>query len=100
MNWVILGLGLFSFNLQSELISLDFLLSQIAACLSVVWIYDYLAKHAPPQINQKKQLDKDNEQYDSHTNPCTIYVRISYQHQLSVPKSAMSNPWPSWRFSL
>jgi len=22
----------------------------------------------------------DNEQYDSHTNPCTISVRISYQH--------------------
>ena len=24
----------------------------------------------------------DNQQYDSHTNPCTGYIRISYQHQL------------------
>jgi len=26
----------------------------------------------------------DNEQYDSHTNPCTVYVRMSYQPQLRV----------------
>ena len=39
-------------------------------------------------MNQKKQID--NEQYDSHTNPCTVYVRISYQHQLSVAQPVMS----------
>jgi len=28
----------------------------------------------------------DNDQYDSHTSFCTVYVRIafSYQHQLNV----------------
>jgi len=35
-----------------------------------------LAKHALPQTNQKRFRQIDNEQYDSHTNPRTVYVTI------------------------
>jgi len=42
-------------------------------------------KRALHQIKPKETIRQtDNKHYDSHTNPCTIYVRISYQHQLSV----------------
>jgi len=37
------------------------------------------AKHAVPlSLNQKRFRQIDNEQHDSHTDPCTGYVRILY----------------------
>jgi len=44
------------------------------------------AKHAPA-LNQKRFRQIDNEQHNSHTDPCTGYVRILYQYQLSVTYS-------------
>jgi len=41
------------------------------------------AKHAPA-LNQKRFRQIDNEQHNSHTDPCTGYVRILYHYQLSV----------------
>ena len=35
------------------------------------------AKHA---LTLKIFGQIDNEQYDSHTDPCTVYVRILYHH--------------------
>jgi len=41
------------------------------------------AKHSPPQTTQKWFIEIENDQYGSHANACTVYVRISYQHQLN-----------------
>jgi len=37
------------------------------------------AKHALA-LNLKRFRQVDNEQYNSHTDICTVYVRILYQH--------------------
>jgi len=42
------------------------------------------AKHAQ---TPKRFRQIDNEQYDSHTDPWTAYVRILYHHHLNVNQS-------------
>jgi len=44
------------------------------------------AKHALT-LNLKIFTQIDNEQYNSHTDPCTGYVRILYDHHLDVTSS-------------
>ena len=44
------------------------------------------AKHALA-LNQKRFRQIDNEQHNSHTDPCTGYVRILYHYQLRVTSS-------------
>ena len=41
------------------------------------------AKHALA-LNQKRFRQIDNDQDNSHTDPCTVYVSILYHYQLSV----------------
>ena len=50
-------------------------------------IYDYLViSETRTTSNKPKETIRQigNEQHDSHTNPWTVYVWISYQHQLNV----------------
>jgi len=35
-------------------------------------------------MNLKSFKQIDNEQYNSHTASCTVYVRILYHHHLNV----------------
>jgi len=60
---------------------------------NTIIIYDYyyylwLSCHKRNTHHPKKTKETitqmGNEQYDSHTNPFTVYVGISYQHQLSA----------------
>jgi len=45
-------------------------------------VFSY-AKHALT-LNQKRFRQIDNEQYNSHTDSCTVYVQILYHHHLNV----------------
>jgi len=38
-------------------------------------------------LKQKRFRQVDNEQYKSHTDPCTVYVWISYNHHPNVIQS-------------
>jgi len=43
--------------------------------------------YAKQALTLKRFIQIDNEQYNSHADPCTVYVKIVYHHHLNV-----SNP--------